>query len=340
VKYTRILIAGIGSIGKRHLKIVRESLPDATIMVLRHKHPAEPVEFADFCTSSVEDVIKFRPELAVLANPATFHADLARALLGVGCRLLIEKPLAADVEQAQAIVRDAQEVGIACQVGYNLRFMPSLIEFRRILRSEFVGEILSVRCEVGQHLAGWRPGVDYRQCVSARRELGGGVLLELSHELDYLGWIFGPIEWVNAWTGRQSALEIDVEDTAHLILGFKAPSKVCTVLTMDFIRHDTTRRCVAIGTKGSLFWDALGGVVEVCNAGSSERLELFRQHDDRDVTYRNQWSAFMARPHSLVMPSPQLETVATLEEGLFTLQVVEAARQSASNFGKRSDVIA
>ena len=79
---------------------------------------------------------------------------------------------------------------------YNLRFLPSLQAYRERIQFGVIGKVLSVRCEIGQYLPSWRPGSDYRQAVSASRALGGGALLELSHEIDYLRWIFGEVAWV------------------------------------------------------------------------------------------------------------------------------------------------
>ena len=94
--------------------------------------------------------------------------------------------------------------GVICQVGYNLRYLPSLSRFRDLINEGLVGGPLSVRCEIGQYLPNWRPDTDYRTGVTARSDLGGGVLLELSHEIDYLRWIFGEVEWVSSWVGMSA----------------------------------------------------------------------------------------------------------------------------------------
>jgi predicted dehydrogenase len=103
-------------------------------------------------------------------------------------------------------------------VGYNLRFMKSLKKFREILKKNTIGKILSIRSEVGSYLPSWRPDSDYKKSVSAIKKLGGGVLLELSHDIDYLVWLFGNVKWVSSTIHRQSNLKIDTEDTAHITL--------------------------------------------------------------------------------------------------------------------------
>ena len=187
--------------------------------------------------------------------------------------------------------------------------------------------MLSVRAEVGQFLPSWRPGSDYRETVSAKAALGGGVLLELSHEIDYLRWLFGEIEWVSAIQRKQSGLEIDVEDTAHLILGFAhepAAEPVIAALSMDFIRHDTTRTCTVIGETGSLRWNVLTGTVEILEQGGSSWKTLFADASQRDDSYLAEWRHFLACTTDGGSP------IVTGHDGLAVLRVVEAARHSST----------
>ena len=331
----KVLLVGLGSIGRRHLQVVRAVTPQSKIMVLRHAPVTESAELADFTTSSFSDVQEFQPKLAVLSNPASLHAEIAQPLLAMGCHILIEKPLATNPTDGQSIYAAAQVTGCTVQMGYNLRYLPSLQFFRDQIRQGCIGKVLSIRCEVGQFLGSWRADSDYRQGVSARRELGGGVLLELSHELDYLDWIFGRIGWVSAWLGKQGDLEIDVEDTAHLVLGFQSAEAVPPVasLSLDFIRHDTTRRCVAIGENGSLAWDAVKGTVKACLKGGNDWHVLHRSNPERDFSYTAQWQGFLgAVSGGNGQPDP---IAADLEQALHVLEVVEAARNSCDQNGIR-----
>lgn len=328
----RLLIVGYGSIGKRHLRIARETLPEADIRILRHQPCDATLELADGCYSSLEEACAFAPQAAVIANPAPFHLDTALALTAVGSHLLIEKPLSHTTNGAQRLLQSAREKGLILQVGYNLRFLPSLEKFRERIRVGAIGRVLSVRCEIGQYLPSWRPETDYRQGVSAKRELGGGVLLELSHELDYLRWIFGEVAWVNAWLGRQSALEVDVEDTAHLTLGFERDPEgraLVAALSLDFIRYDTTRLCTAIGEQGSLRWDGLTGKVDEYLAESKAWQPVVSHVHQRDDSYRAQWQHFLNSIQTGRAPR------VSGEEGLAVLDLIDAARRSAATQGAR-----
>lgn len=330
----RVLIVGLGSIGKRHLRLARELLPNADIRVLRHKECASIPEYANGCFSNLEQTIDFAPQLAVIASPATFHMSVAQPLAQAGVHLFIEKPLAASLDGVSQLLATCLEQGTVLLTGYNLRFLPSLQRFRDLLNEKVIGRVLSVRCEIGQYLPSWRADADYRQGVSARQELGGGALLELSHEIDYLRWIFGEVDSVNARIGRQSSLEIDVEDTAHLILGF-APKEdsylLIGTLNMDFVRHDTTRLCTAIGENGSLRWNGLTGVVEQFEAGAKEWRELFRHQHQRDDSYLAEWR------HFLVCVNEQKTPLISGEDGLRVLKIIEAAR-TASQTGSQVQV--
>lgn len=331
----RILIVGLGSIGKRHLRLARVFLPDADIRVLRHQEYASIPEHANGCFTSIEQAIDFAPQVAVIASPATFHMDAAQALAQVGVHLLVEKPLSASLDGVPRLLETCSEQETVLLTGYNLRFLPSLRRFRELLNENVIGRVLSVRCEVGQYLPSWRPDADYRQCVSARRELGGGALLELSHELDYLRWIFCEVDWVKATLSRQSSLEVNVEDTALLTLGFVPRadgSQLIGTVNLDFVRHDSTRLCSAIGEKGSLRWNGLTGVVEQFEAGAKEWRELFRHQHQRDESYLAEWQ------HLLDCISEQGTPLITGEDGLKVLQIIDAARQ-ASESGSRVQVI-
>lgn len=330
----RVLVVGLGSIGTRHLRVARELLPSAAIAVLRHRECTSIPEHADACFSDLDQAIDFAPDIAVIASPATFHVSAAQALAQAGADLLVEKPLAGSCDGVMHLIETCREKGAVLLVGYNLRYLPSLQRFRNLIREGSVGKVISVRCEIGQYLPSWRPGTDYRQGVTARRDMGGGVLLELSHELDYLRWIFGDIDWVQSYVSRQSSLEVDVEDTAHLILGFASWAdgrRLVGTVNMDFVRHDATRACTAIGEKGSLRWNGITGAVDCFGADTKEWQEVFRHPHQRDDSYRAEWQHFLDCAERRATP------LVTGEDGLEVLQLIDAARL-ASESGSRVGV--
>jgi predicted dehydrogenase len=327
----RVLIVGFGSIGQRHLRLARELLPGADIRVLRHQFSNEIPEFANGCFFTIKDALVFSPHICVIASPAPFHLATAQALASAGVHLLIEKPLSSSTDGIAQLLKTCKDQHAVLLIGYNLRFLPSLQRFRSLLDEGVIGKVLSVRCEIGQYLPSWRPEIDYRKGVTANKALGGGVLLELSHEIDYLRWIFGEVEWVTSSLSRQSGLEIDVEDSAHLILGFAPQAErvqIIGTLNLDLIRHDTTRTCVVICENGSLRWDGMTGQVMVYRAGEKEWCELFSYQHQRDDSYQAEWQHFIACVSKSTAP------LISGEDGLRVIQIIEAARRAAISGGR------
>lgn len=330
--FERVLIVGHGSIGKRHLRIVRESLPYAEIKILRHRPCMQVPELADSCSSSLDDACKFQPQLAVVANPAPFHVKTAIALLRSGSHVLVEKPLAETAQEAYKLLSEAKVYNRLVQVGYNMRFLRSLQIFRSSIQTGLIGKVLSIRCDVGHYLPLWRPESDYRHGVSANKHLGGGVLLELSHEFDYLQWVFGKAIWVSAWIGRHSSLEVDVEDSAHLTVGFLPvldSGGAVAVINIDFIRHDQTRTCTVIGEHGSLRWDGIANSVQIFRAGSSSWEIILSDEQAMADTYKIQWESFMDAVSN--RKTPEVKGV----DGYSVLQIIESAKESMAQGGTR-----
>jgi len=324
----RVLVVGLGSSGTRHARLVRQLIPGVKIVALSQRSFKDLRDTGiDRCVESLEEALQFQPQAAVIANPATRHLDAALPLAQAGVHLLVEKPISATVRGVSTLINACRTRGVILMTGYNLRFLPSLERFGELLGEMRVGRVFSVRAETGQFLPSWRPGSDYRKTVSARLDLGGGVLLELSHEVDYLRALFGEVEWVSAVHRKQSRLEIDVEDTAHLVLGFAQETgavPVIATLDMDFIRHDTTRVCTVIGEMGTLRLDAVAGTVAIFEPDTNGWNTLFAHVHQRDDTYLAEWR------HFLDCISHDRPPRISGDDGLEVLRVIEAARVSAA----------
>ena len=192
-------------------------------MLVVHSHRDEGIpDGADHVVYRLDEALAQAPDLALVCSPTFKHVEAGIACLQAGAHVFIEKPLAADAAGARALVEAAASAGRVLIVGYNLRFLPSLRCLRDALHAGTIGRPMSVRAEVGQYLPEWRPDRDYRETNSARSELGGGVELELSHEIDYVCWLLGDVSSVDAILGRTSDLEIDVDDTAEILLRFES----------------------------------------------------------------------------------------------------------------------
>jgi len=329
-KQLKILIVGYGSIGKRHIRLIRKKLPYASILLYRHKNTLEIPAGVTNVTSSLDEVSSFAADIAIVANPASLHLNIAEHLAKLGCDMLIEKPISNNLLQACKFSEKLEHYELFCTVGYNLRHKPSLQRFKDLILNNAVGEPISVRSEVGQYLPYWRPGTDYRKNVTSNAHLGGGVMLELSHEIDYLNWIFGRPCWVSAWTGKISDLDVDVEDSAILTMGYNREfeRELIVSLSMDFVRHDATRQCLVIGDKGSIKWNAHSDSVELFDLNSKSWNLVFNGAQDHDESYIRQWDNFLLSRQIGFKPNKDLSTV---KESVEVLKIIHYAHISSKN---------
>ena len=323
----RYLVVSLGSIGRRHLRNLRQLRPQSRIGVWRLKTmPSDSLpEGANLQFTTLEEVLKFVPTAAIVAGPASTHLAVARSLAEANVHLLIEKPLADHLNGVVDLINLCRERGITLMTGYNLRFLPSLQATKACLDAGEIGQVLAVRAEAGQYLPDWRADSDYRSGVSAQRALGGGVLLELSHELDYLGWLFGAPIRVTARGGRYSNLDIDVEDIVELILEYSTAPRLVNV-HLDMLQRVPYRGCRFIGSEGTLLWDGIADRVDLYRVvtESWERLSV-PQLADRNQMYLDELSHFLECVEQGTMP------LVDGVDGYRALVIIAAACQSMAN---------
>jgi predicted dehydrogenase len=326
----RALIVGLGSIGQRHLRLLRAALPEAEIRVLRHSASSGPIKYADGCLDQLEAAAEFSPQLAIIASPAPFHLRAALPLAETGSHVLVEKPISDGIEGVTDLIALCAKRGQQLQVGYNLRFLNSLQVFRTEITQGSIGSVRAVRCEIGQYLPEWRERVDYRKTVSAKAALGGGVLLELSHELDMLRWVFGEVAWLSSWVGRQSELEIDVEDCVMLPNGFlrvgmshKLQWIVFVMIRLGFVLQSETR-AVCAGMRWLAGWARF-------DPGSRAWANLQTTPVGPDASYASQIEALLG-----AIETGQPGGIAAQgADGLAVMHLIEAARASQVSDGRR-----
>jgi predicted dehydrogenase len=205
--------------------------------------------FTDYAVALAEA----KPDAVLICTPPSVHAQQALAALGSGAHVFIEKPLSCSLDGVAELSRRARELDRVVQVGYNLRFHAGIVRIKRMLDGGVLGKVLWADIEFGQYLPDWRPWQDYRQSYTARRELGGGIVLDDTHEIDYPIWLFGRPEKLVCSAYRASALEMDVEDSADLLLRFENGMRA--TLRMDCVQRTYSRTCKIAGELGTISWD-------------------------------------------------------------------------------------
>ncbi len=307
----RIFVHGTGSIGMRHLGILRRMPGVRPIAVPVRAERVPTLRAAGFEVMAEDSVHEAGPtDLAIVCTDTSRHAVDANRWLACE-RVLVEKPLAIDGERARAVVQSAGDTGTPLFVAYPLRFHRTLRAAAALVPR--LGHITSIRAECQSYLPDWRPGRDYRSSYSAR--IGeGGVLRDLSHEIDYLLHLFGHPPEVTACIAPP-VLDIEAEDAADLL--WVTPRGAVASLRVDYVTRTARRRLVVCGDAGVVEADLLGGTLSAVIGG--EKLEERPESDDM---YRAQLTAFVNEAGA---------GLATAEDGVAVMAVADAARRSASS---------
>ncbi len=323
----KILVVGFGSIARKHILALKAVDPAVSIIVLRQQsRDADLGEFnghVQHVVFSMDDALALHPDGALITNPAPFHMTCALACAKAGVPLFIEKPLACTVESVGPLKEVIEAKQIPVLVGYCLRHFEPLLSMRRALDQGLIGDVVSVRSSVGQSLDLWRPGTDYRRNITARADLGGGVVMELSHELDYLGWLMGhkPTA-VSARCVRAGGFDIDVEDMAEITVDFEG-NRLGHV-HLDFLDKVYHRECRIVGSQGTVLWQAHEGHrVQIYEAKAKSWRDLCPAGSVPAQMYEAQMRHFIECLYSRQIPA------VGLEEGLSALRIILAAKQSS-----------
>lgn len=326
----RFLIVGCGSIGQRHLRnLIALGYEDVIVV-----DPIEPVitdiksNFGMTGYLDLGNALSESPDAVILANPTAYHIPSAIQAAKSGAHLLIEKPISHSMDDVSELIIEVKAQNLVAMVAYSLRFFEGINLMRDLLGDQVIGDVLHAQAEVGQYLPDWRPGNDYRNSYSAIANQGGGVVLDLSHEIDYLIWLFGTVRTVSAQMGKVSNLEIDVEDTADIVM--EHDNGIFSSLHLDYLQRLPVRRCKIIGTEGTMIWDYFSDSVDVYSIDSSE----WQSHPypgDRNEMYIKELQHFVGCIENKEKP------LITLESGVHVLQIALAAKKAAAN-GHRQEI--
>lgn len=320
----RVAVLGQGSIGRRHARIALELGHQPLVYDPTPRFPTVPGMPR---AAGVEECLA-QADAAVIASPSSEHASQVRAAIERGIPVLVEKPLALDRLEAAELDWLARERGVLLSVAMNLREHPGVLALKELTSQGAVGEILRASLWCGSWLPAWHPDSDYRDSYSARRELGGGALLDVAvHELDYLLWLTGPIVSAGALSSHLSTLQIDVEDVAQLSL--ELSSGAVAQLSVDYFDRAYTRGARIVGSRGTLHWSwehqSLTSYDE-CGSAAVQSVP-----SDVGPTYRRQLARFL----EAVKNRSQAPVPAICAQQV--LATIDAARRSARE-GRRLPV--
>lgn len=319
----RFLIAGFGSVGRRHMRNLL-ALGEKEILLYRSGRSTLPLDeiegFRVF--TDLQAALEARPDAVIVTNPSAFHLEIAIPAAKAGCHILLEKPVSHNMERVDALQSALREGGGQVLVGFQYRFHPSVRRVAAWLQEGAIGRPLSMRAHYGDYMPGWHPWEDYRQTYSARPEMGGGAILTLCHPLDYMRWLIGEVSSVWAFSHNQAGLGIEVEDGAEI--GLRFASGVIGSAHLDFYQRPPSYRFEIIGSEGSLTWDQGDNAARLYRAAEGAwQVEHAPAGFERNDMFLDEMRHFLAVARGEAQP------LCTLEDGVRVLQVALAAHQSA-----------
>ena len=321
---TRLLISGLGSIGRRHLANLRH-LGCEDIMLHRTMTSTLPDDDLDGLPIEVDlerALDRFQPEIALVTNPTAHHMDVAIPAARAGCNLFIEKPVSHSLERFADLESALAEGGGKALVGYHFRHSPGLQFVKGLLDQGVIGRPLQARVYWGEYLPDWHPWEDYRDSYSARQDLGGGVVLTLSHPFDYLRWLLGDVREVRGTTGESGTLELEVEDHTSAVLTMT--NNNLAAVQLDYIGRPPVHYLEISGSQGSLRWEAADENVRWWNVET----DRWQQKDQPTDFERN--SIFLEEMrHLLAIGAGDEEPLCTLEDGKRAVEIALAIRLSS-----------
>ncbi len=297
----KALIVGLGAIGQRHVRNLRLLLGNGVeFLACRVRHlsqtitpeltvdPNRDVEhtLGVRAFNNLEEALEQKPTMALICNPTSLHLPVALLAANAGCHIFVEKPLSASLAGVDDLARELDRRQLVGLVGYQMRFHPCLRRVRELLAAAAVGAIIAVHAHVGEDIRGWHKYEDYRQSYAARSDLGGGTILTQIHEIDYLFWFFGMPRRLFSVGGHLSRLELDVEDTANILMEYHILGKHVPVhIHQNYLQRPAKRTLEIIGDAGTIsvdlmtpslsLVDAQGRIVEATAYNGFERNHLF-----------------------------------------------------------------
>lgn len=320
----KYLIAGLGSVGRRHMRNL-VALGETDIVLYRtHKATLPDDELAGYPveTDLEEALKKHKPDAVIISNPTSLHLDVAIPAAEAGCAILLEKPIAASMERVDILQKAVKKSGSKVLVAFQFRFHPGMVKVRELIEKGEIGRVVSANVHFGEYLPAWHPWEDYRTGYAARSDMGGGVVATQCHSLDYLPWLVGKkVESVWGFAAKLSDLEVDADDTAKIALRFEGGA--LGSLHLDYNQQPPEHEFLIIGTNGTIKWNLVDGAAQIYRTEKKDwDAYPLPAGWERNVMFQEQTKHFVDVVKGRAEPS------CDLEDGVQVQRVISAVHES------------
>jgi len=317
---TNILIVGYGSIARRHHENLLKYNKDFKIYILT-RQKIKKTHNTTFIKKLNE--IDVNIKYVFICTGANEHLKYINHFASKALKIFVEKPLSMNSKGLKLLYTTCKKKKINIFVGYNIIFLDSLIKLKDLLRKE---KILKVSIKTNYDLRLWRKNKNYKKSVSAIKNKGGGVLLELSHDIHYLMWLIGLPKWVSCYYSKLSDLKVNTEDNVILNIGF---NKIISNLQMDFINKYNQRNLEVLTKKNYYQWDYNNNTIKKYNPKTKKLYLFFKGKIDKNLSYKEELKDFFKQNN-------QSKILKNLNLAISTLILIDEAKKSKINNMKKT----
>lgn len=314
-----ILVIGYGSIGRRHVQNILE-LGYKNISVVQRRSTQDNPCMGLPCFASVEEAYQHKSyDDVFICTPTARHMTDLDAVWEQGARnIYLEKPISNTFDNVELFLQKIKDKNARIIMGYDLHFDPGLMKAKEIINSGVLGKVLSANALVGQYLPDWRPHTNYLTGMSVRIDKGGGVMLDLIHEMDYLYDMLGEVHLLTAQIMNSNTLEIETEDLAEIFLRYE--NGAIATIHLDYLQPTFLRYCRFTCSQGSILWDMAHAEVRWINR-DKETFHFSYKDFQRNDRFKNILKTFLEGTND--------SRLTTYEKGMKSLAMTIAAKKAA-----------
>lgn len=315
----KFLVLGCGSIGRRHIKnLIGLGYKDIIACDVNNKILGTvEKEFEVKTSNNFKKSVK-KANAVLICTPNNLHTKFAVISLKEGKHVFIEKPIAHNLDGLDELKRLSKKNNLKVQTGCNLIFHPLIIKAKSIINKKELGKIYSVKIEYGSYFPNWRPDINYWENYGAKKSMGGGIILDAIHEIDYAVWLFGKMTQIFSSSNKISNLKIDTEDTVEIILKTKKGFDIN--IHLDYLQQETTRTFKIICEKGTLEGDINASYLRVFKETKSQE---YRIDFDYNQTYIDEMQDFIK---CIIQ---DIEPKIDIQKAVYDLKLAVAAKKSS-----------
>lgn len=270
----KILFYGVGSIGQRHIKNLRDLYGDEC-SIISFRSNAYGNEVDHFLSSNnvkvyfnENEAYAKNPDIVFVTNPTFLHYRTIKQAINHNCHVFVEKPICLNLNEIIDLDKSNQEKNLVVFIGYCLRYNKLIKSLKNKIEENVLGKLYTIDINFSSYLPKLHPWRDYKNIYRNKKENGGDVIYEFSHELDYMFWIFGKPLKINAKFGQLGNFESDVDDFFSGLVEME--SSAILQITLSYLSIKPKRYCRIVGEKGVAEIDLIKNSLKIFNLSGNQ----------------------------------------------------------------------